>query len=325
VVVWLSGKDKFCTFFDKRWLDFRGVVESAVSSVAPAAEAKGVRIQRSSIPTQVRFQATPARLQQVLWSLLSNEIKFTSRGGRVQVRLERINSHIEIIVSDTGQGIRADFLPYVFDRFRQAEGGSRGQHSGLGLGLAIVRHLVELHGGTVRVDSPGEGQGATFTVRLPIMVVHAREDQGVRVHPRAATKTALVLDRAPNLAGVKVLVVDDEPDTRRLLRIVLEQCGAEIRDAGSAEEGLRMAQEWKPSLVVSDIGMPGTDGYDFIQKFRDWEREHGTWVPAVALTAYARAEDRVRALSAGYQIHVAKPIDPVEFALVVAGQVARGV
>jgi CheY-like chemotaxis protein len=158
-----------------------------------------------------------------------------------------------------------------------------------------------------------------------MMVVHAREDQEDRVHPRAATKTALVLDRAPNLAGIKVLVVDDEPDTRRLLRIVLEQCGAEIRDAGSAEEGLRMAQEWKPSLVVSDIGMPGTDGYDFIQKFRDWEREHGTWVPAVALTAYARAEDRVRALSAGYQIHVAKPIDPVEFALVVAGQVARGV
>jgi PAS domain S-box-containing protein len=310
---------------DVRPVRLPAVVESAIRSVAPAAEAKGVRIQTIIDPNADPVSGDPARLEQVLWNLLSNAIKFTPRGGRVQVRIERINSHIEIIVSDTGQGIRADFLPYVFDRFRQAEGGSRRQHSGLGLGLAIVRHLVELHGGTVRVDSPGEGQGATFTVRLPMMVVHAREDQEDRVHPRAATKTALVLDRAPNLAGIKVLVVDDEPDTRRLLRIVLEQCGAEIRDAGSAEEGLRMAQEWKPSLVVSDIGMPGTDGYDFIQKFRDWEREHGTWVPAVALTAYARAEDRVRALSAGYQIHVAKPIDPVEFALVVAGQVARGV
>ena len=299
------------------------VVESVLSSVAPAAEAKGVRIQTVIDPNAGPVSGDPARLQQVLWNLLSNAIKFTPRGGRVQVRLERINSHIEIIVSDTGQGIRADFLPYVFDRFRQGEGGSRRQHSGLGLGLAIVRHLVELHGGVVTVDSPGEGHGATFTVRLPIMIVHTRDDQADRVHPRAATKSALVLDRVPNLTGIRVLLVDDEPDTRRLLRIVLEQCGAEIRDAGSAEEALGMVQEWKPSLVVSDIGMPGVDGYDFMHRFRDWERGQGTWIPAVALTAYARAEDRVRALTAGYQIHVAKPIDPLEFALVVAGQVAR--
>jgi PAS domain S-box-containing protein len=308
---------------DVRPVKLPSVVESAVSSLAPTAEAKGVRLQTVIDPNAGPVSGDPARLQQVLWNLLSNAIKFTPRGGRVQVRLERINSHIEIIVSDTGQGIRADFLPYVFDRFRQAEGGSRRQHSGLGLGLAIVRHLVELHGGAVTVDSPGEGQGATFTVRLPIMIVHSREDQADRVHPRAATKSALVLDRAPNLTGIRVLLVDDEPDTRRLLRIVLEQCGAEIRDAGSAEEALGMVQEWKPSLVVSDIGMPGVDGYDFMQRFRDWEREQGTWIPAVALTAYARAEDRVRALTAGYQIHVAKPIDPLEFALVVAGQVAR--
>ena len=299
------------------------VVESVLSSVAPAAEAKGVRVQTVIDPNAGPVSGDPARLQQVLWNLLSNAIKFTPRGGRVQVRLERINSHIEIIVSDTGQGIRADFLPYVFDRFRQGEGGSRRQHSGLGLGLAIVRHLVELHGGVVTVDSPGEGHGATFTVRLPIMIVHTRDDQADRVHPRAATKSALVLDRVPNLTGIRVLLVDDEPDTRRLLRIVLEQCGADIRDAGSAEEALGMVQEWKPSLVVSDIGMPGVDGYDFMQRFRDWERGQGTWIPAVALTAYARAEDRVRALTAGYQIHVAKPIDPLEFALVVAGQVAR--
>jgi len=310
---------------DVRPVRLPSVVESAVRSVAPAAEAKGIRIQTVIDPNAGPVSGDPARLQQVLWNLLSNAIKFTPQGGRVQVRLERINSHIEIIVSDTGQGIRADFLPYVFDRFRQAEGGSRRQHSGLGLGLAIVHHLVELHGGTVRVDSPGEGQGATFTVRLPIMIMHSREDDEDRVHPRDATKRALVLARVPNLVGIKVLLIDDEPDTRRLLRIVLEQCGAEIRDASSAEEALGMVQEWKPSVIVSDIGMPGVDGYDFIQKFRDWQREQGTWVPAVALTAYARAEDRVRALTAGYQIHVAKPIDPVEFALVVAGQVARGV
>jgi CheY-like chemotaxis protein len=240
------------------------------------------------------------------------------------VRVERINSHIEIIVSDTGQGIGPEFLPFVFDRFRQAEAGTTRQHSGLGLGLAIVRHLVELHGGTVRVDSPGEDQGATFTVRLPIMIVHPREEEEVRVHPKATTQRPIVLDQPPNLSSVKVLLIDDEADTRNLLRVVLEQCNAEVKDAASAEEGLKLAREWNPSIVVSDIGMPGADGYKFIQRFREWERERGTLIPAVALTAYARAEDRMRALAAGYQIHVAKPIDPLEFALVVAGQLHRG-
>jgi CheY-like chemotaxis protein len=244
----------------------------------------------------------------------------------VQVRLERIHSHVEIIVSDTGKGIHADFLPYVFDRFRQAEAGSARQHGGLGLGLAIVRHLVELHGGSVVAHSAGQGSGSSFTVRLPIMVGQQREEAAEpRIHSSAETREPIVLDRPPNLAGVRILVIDDEPDTRRVLRTVLEQCGADIRDAGSAEEGLSIARDWDASLIVSDIGMPGADGYEFIRQFREWERQRGTWIPAVALTAYARGEDRVRALSAGYQVHVAKPIDPFEFLLVVAGQIPRSV
>src|SRR5262249_31400182 len=309
---------------DVRPVMLASVIESAVTSVSPSAEAKGVRLQTVLDPNAGPVSGDPGRLQQVVWNLLSNAIKFTQRGGRVQVRVERINSHIEITVSDTGQGIKPEFLPYVFDRFRQAEGGTTRQHAGLGLGLAIVRHLVELHGGNVTADSPGEGKGATFIVRLPLMVVHVRQDPGQRIHPRAETKESVVLDRVPNLTGARVLIVDDDADTRNLLRAVLEQCGAEVRDAGSARRGLNEAKEWKPSVVVSDIGMPEEDGYRFIQNFRDWEREAGTWTPAVALTAYARAEDRLRALAAGYQIHVAKPIEPIEFAFVVAGQLGRG-
>ena len=309
---------------DVRPVMVASIVDSAISSVAPAAEAKGVRLQTILDPNAGPVSGDPNRLQQIVWNLISNAVKFTPRGGRVQVRVERINSHIEIIVSDTGLGIRSEFLPFVFDRFRQAEGGTTRQHSGLGLGLAIVRHLVELHGGSVTADSPGEDQGTTFTVRLPLMIVHAREDAEVRVHPRATTKGPIVLDESPNLSGVRVLLIDDEADTRNLLRVVLEQCNAEVKDASSAEEGLKIAREWNTSIVVSDIGMPGSDGYDFIRKFRQWERERGTSIPAVALTAYARAEDRMRALAAGYQIHIPKPIDPTEIALVIARQLPRG-
>ena len=309
---------------DVRPVMVAAVIESAVTSVSPSAEAKGVRLQTVLDPNAGPVSGDPSRLQQVVWNLLSNGIKFTPRGGRVQVRLERINSHIEIVVSDTGQGIKTEFLPYVFDRFRQAEGGTTRSHTGLGLGLAIVRHLVELHGGTVTADSPGDGEGATFTVRLPLMVIHERRDQERRIHSKAETKGGVLVGPAPNLAGVRVLIIDDDADTRSLLRMVLEQCGAEVRDAGSARLGLNAAKDWKPSVVVSDIGMPEEDGYKFIQDFREWERQEGTWTPAVALTAYARAEDRLRALASGYQIHVAKPIEPVEFAFVVAGQLGRG-
>jgi CheY-like chemotaxis protein len=301
------------------------VVESAIISVKPMAEAKSIRLQSLLDPDAGPVAGDASRLQQVVWNLLTNAIKFTPKGGRVQVRVERLNSHIEIVVSDTGQGIASEFLPHVFDRFRQAETGTARQHGGLGLGLAIVRHLVELHGGTVRADSKGEDQGATFTVRLPVMAVrsvHAKEEE--QVHPTAETKSSLTLDQTPNLAGVRVLVVDDEEDARNLLRAVIEQCGAEVRVAGSASEALRIAKEWPSSIIVSDIGMPGEDGYELIQKFRAWGKESGTWIPAVALTAYARTEDRVRALSAGYQIHIAKPIDPAELVLAIASQLGRG-
>jgi CheY-like chemotaxis protein len=287
------------------------------------AEAKSIRLQSLLDPDAWPVAGDASRLQQVVWNLLTNAIKFTPKGGRVQVRVERLNSHIEIVVS--GQGIASEFLPHVFDRFRQAETGTTRQHGGLGLGLAIVRHLVESHGGSVRADSKGEDQGATFTVRLPVMPVRSvHAQQGEQVHPTAETKSSLTLDQTPNLAGVQVLVVDDEEDARNLLRAIIEQCGAEVRVAGSASEALRIAKEWPSSIIVSDIGMPREDGYELIQRLRAWEKESGTWIPAVALTAYARTEDRVRALSAGYQIHIAKPIDPAELVLAIASQLGRG-
>jgi len=308
---------------DVRPVMLASVVESAMASLRPAAEAKGVRVQQAIDPNAGPVAGDPGRLQQIVWNLLSNAIKFTPRGGRVQLCLQRINSQVEITVSDTGTGIARDFLPHVFDRFRQQETGTTKRHGGIGLGLAIVRHLVELHGGVVGADSDGEGYGATFTVRLPLMVVHDRQDTEERLHPAAITKVATVVEHEPTLVGIKVLIIDDEPDTRKLLRRVLERYGADVRDAGSAAGGLAEAKEWRPSIVVSDIGMPIHDGYEFIRTFREWEREVGTWTPAVALTAYARSEDRVRALSAGFQIHVPKPIDPIEFALVIAGQLGR--
>jgi PAS domain S-box-containing protein len=309
---------------DVRPVMLASVVESTINSVLPAAEAKGIRLQTALDPNAGPVSGDASRLQQVVWNLLSNAIKFTPRNGKVQVRVERINSHIEIIVSDTGQGIKPEFLPHVFDPFRQADAGTARQHSGLGLGLAIVRHLVELHGGRVTAESSGDGKGATFIVRLPMRILHKEDESDERVHPTAPTQARVIVGERPNLSGVKVLLIDDELDTRILLRSVLEQCNADVRDAGTAEDGLQIAREWGPSIVVSDIGMPGDDGYDFIRRFRESEAERSARTPAVALTAYARAEDRVRALTAGYQVHIAKPIDPLEFALVIAGQASRG-
>jgi PAS domain S-box-containing protein len=309
---------------DVRPVMLASVIESAVSAVKPMAEAKDIRLQSTLDSNAGPVFGDAGRLQQVVWNLVNNAIKFTPRGGRVQIRLERINSHLEIAVSDTGIGIPIEFLPQVFDRFRQADSGTTRQHGGLGLGLAIVRQLVELHGGRVSAESAGEGQGSTFRVRLPLMVVHPRQTDEEPVHPKVETEKPLAFSSAPRLGGVRVLIIDDEADTRQLLRTVLEKCGAEVRVAGSSEQGLKEARNWKPSIVASDIGMPGHDGYHFIQTFREWERESGSWTPAVALTAYARAEDRVRALAAGYQIHVAKPIDPLEFALIIASQLGRG-
>jgi len=271
----------------------------------------------------VSVSGDPVRLQQVVWNLLSNAVKFTPRGGRVQVRLERVNSHIEVCVSDTGAGIAPEFLPHVFDRFRQADMGTTRHHGGLGLGLAIVRHLVELHGGTVRAESPGEGQGATFTVLLPVAPVYTPEAAETRVHP-AARETLPAFECPDRLDGLRVLVVDDEQDTREMLRAGLGHCGAVVTTAGSAAEALAEIRESPPDVLISDIGMPDEDGYQLVRKIRARPAEAGGRVPAIALTAYARTEDRLQALRAGYHMHVPKPVELAELVAVVSSLVRRG-
>jgi signal transduction histidine kinase/ActR/RegA family two-component response regulator len=308
---------------DVRQVDPNSFVEAAIEAVRPAAEAKGVRMQKIMDTGVVSVSADPVRLQQVVWNLLSNSLKFTPRGGRVQVRLERVNSHIEIAVSDTGAGITPEFLPHVFDRFRQADQRTTRQHGGMGLGLAIVRHLVELHGGTVRAESAGVGQGATFTVLLPVAPVYQAGADGERVHP-AARDTLPSYDCVERLDGLRVLVVDDEPDTRELLKAGLGQSGAEVTVAGSAAEALEAMRATTPDLLISDIGMPEEDGYELIRRVRAQSNENWGRVPAIALTAYARVEDRMQALRAGYQMHVPKPVEMAELVAVAASLVQRG-
>ncbi|HEV7376985.1 MAG TPA: PAS domain S-box protein [Pyrinomonadaceae bacterium] len=307
---------------DVRQIDPSSFIESAIEALHPAAEAKDIRIQKVMDTGVISVAGDPARLQQVVWNLLSNAIKFTPKGGRVQVRLERVNSHIEIVVSDTGVGIRPEFLPHVFDRFRQADQATTRQHGGLGLGLAIVRHLVELHGGTIQAESRGEDQGATFTVKLPVVPVYQKENFDERVHP--AARDALPSFGYPEkLDGLKILVVDDEGDTRELLSIGLKQCGAEVTLAGSVKEALKTIEKARPEILISDIGMPVEDGYELIKKVRALPAERGGKIPAIALTAYARTEDRLRALRTGYQMHVPKPVELAELVAVIASLVQR--
>ena len=297
--------------------------EAAIEAIQPAAEAKGVRLQKILDTTAVSVPGDPVRLQQVVWNLISNAVKFTPRGGKVQVRVERVNSHIEIVVSDTGQGITADFLPHVFDRFRQAEQSASRQHGGMGLGLAIVRHLVELHGGSVEASSPGLNQGAMFSVRLPISAVYQIDSDASRIHP-TAQDLLLSPESADRLDGVRIIVVDDEPDTRELLRTGLSQCGAEVTVTSSAAEAFQAVVANPPAVIISDIGMPTEDGYDLIRRLRALPAERGGKVPAIALTAYARVEDRLKALKAGYQMHVPKPVELTELIAVVGSLVERG-
>ncbi|RPH54400.1 sensor histidine kinase, partial [bacterium] len=277
---------------------------------APAAQTKGVSLRRRVVRTGL-VVGDPQRLQQVVWNLLSNAIKFTPRGGEVRVSVEALDGHTEIIVADTGQGIAAEFLPHVFERFRQADPSSTRRHGGLGLGLAIVRQLVELHGGTVRAESFGEGRGATFVVSLPLAVSGEPEERR-----RSRTGGG---HRPVSLDGVRVLVVDDEADARDLLGQILSRSGAEVEVAASAAEGLEALERFQPHVVVSDISMPGQDGYDFIRTLR----RRGHHLPDAALTAFARVEDRRRALLAGFQIHLAKPIDPGELTAAVASLAGR--
>jgi len=297
--------------------ELHSVIEAAAESIRPTAEAKGVRLQVLLEPNVGPVFGDRERLQQIVWNLLSNGVKFTGKGGLVQVTLQRINSHVEIVVNDTGVGIKSDFLPHVFDRFRQADGSTTRNYGGLGLGLAIVRHLVELHGGTAWAESAGDMQGARFTVRLPTMTSSEhRPDEILRQPAIAALETR---ERQPaSLAGLRVLVIDDEVDARTLLSAMLERCGAQVVAVSSSREGLDSLQSWMPDVLIADIGMPVEDGYGFIRKVRALPRELGGHTPALALTAYARTEDRARALSEGYHVHLAKPVDRYELAAVVA-------
>jgi CheY-like chemotaxis protein len=308
---------------DVRPVDPNSFIESAIEAVRPAAEARGVRLQKIMDTGAVIVSGDPVRLQQVVWNLLSNAIKFTPRGGRVQVRMERVDSHVEIAVTDTGSGIPPEFLPYVFDRFRQADMGTTKKHGGLGLGLAIVRHLVELHGGTVRAESEGEGRGATFTVTLPVAPVYNAEAAGGRVHP-TARETLPAFECVDRLDGLRILVVDDERDTRELLKAGLSRCGAEVSAASSAAEAIELMRGAVPDLLISDIGMPDEDGYALMRRVRQFPAAAGGRVPAIALTAYARVEDRMQALRSGYQMHVPKPVEMAELVTVAASLARRG-
>jgi signal transduction histidine kinase len=305
-------------------LDFKPVelariIDAALDSVRPAADAKAIQIVVSLSSLASPVLGDGDRLQQVVWNLLSNAIKFTPRDGRVEVRLSESRPNAVIEVRDSGVGIRPDFLPYVFDRFRQAESSLTRSHGGLGLGLSIVRHLVELHGGTVEVDSAGEGQGAVFRVSLPLRAAMSEHPVDRRPGPPAQG-----LWNVPDmLKDLHVLVVEDEADTRDLLVMALEQCGARVSAFASVPEALASFDAAVPDVLVSDIGVPVEDGYSFIRKVRAREDGHGRDVPAAALTAYARTEDRQRALQAGFQTHLAKPVDPSELVAAVARLAGR--
>ena len=301
-------------------VDLAVVLRDALATVTPAAEAKGVRLESILEPHVGPVSGDPDRLQQVIWNLLSNAVKFTPRDGRVQLRLQRVNSHVEVSVSDTGIGIREDFLPHLFERFRQGDSTTTRIHGGLGLGLAIARRIVELHGGRIAAVSPGEGKGATFRVELPVMIVHAEVDSSPRVHPHSEARVSAA--EFPTLPDICVLVVDDDPDALGLVREILESAGARVRTATSARSALESIEESVPDVMVSDLGMPGMDGYELIQRIRQAEgpaRE----LPTAALTAYARSEDRAKALRLGFEMHLSKPIDPSELIAAVASLARR--
>ena len=299
-----------------RPVELAPLIEIVVEAVRPAANARNIRLQTVLGPLTSPISGDPQRLQQIIWNLLTNAIKFTPKGGSVEVRLERIESHLELIINDTGEGIEAAFLPHVFDRFLQSDSSSTRRHGGLGLGLSIVRQLVELHGGSVTALSQGAGQGATFKVTLPLMSVHHLPDN-VETKPTLMTPKARA-EKEVSLADLRVLVVDDEPDARELIAAVLKGRGAEVVAVESGADALAELERQSFHAMVSDIGMPDMDGYALIKKIRRLPAERGGRLPAVALTAYAAGEDRIRAMTAGYQTHISKPVEPAELATAVA-------
>jgi PAS domain S-box-containing protein len=306
---------------DLQQVSLQTIVEAAVDSARPSADAKDIRLKAILDQVQATVNADAARLQQVVWNLLTNAIKFTPKGGKVQVLLQRVNSHLELSVSDTGVGIPASFLPHVFDRFSQRDSSTTRGFGGLGLGLAISKQLVELHGGTIRATSQGEGRGATFLVELPLSIVQLEEESSLRVHPTAETQAA-ELGPLPRLEGIHAFVVDDEPDAREILEGILRDQGARVTSFDSAEAVLAALKVTKPTVLISDVGMPEMDGYQLMRALRAVEPRVGR-IPALALTAFARAEDRKRSLLAGYQAHLAKPFDIAELILLVADLVGR--
>src|SRR4029079_16664710 len=298
-----------------RAVDLAEVIDAALDSVSPAIDAKAITIERYLEPLDP-IAGDPDRLRQVFWNLLSNAVKFTPRDGRVTVRLRREGDDAVVSVEDTGIGISPDFLPYVFDRFRQADGSATRRHGGLGLGMAIVRYLVELHGGTVRAESEGESRGAKFTVALPIRIPESAADH---TRPEAEEAHHVEPSASPSqLEGLRILVVDDDRDSRAFLVALLEDQGAQVLSAGSSAQALDLFRHNRVDVLVSDIAMPGEDGYDLVQGIRDLPVDEGGLTPAVALTAYVRTEDQNAALAAGYHRHLKKPVDVSELIAVVA-------
>jgi PAS domain S-box-containing protein len=311
-----------------RPLDLTLTINTAIDSVRHMADSKHIQIQTQFDTDMELVSGDPNRLRQVLWNLLANAIKFSPRGGFVRVQLTRaeepLGSQAQIVVSDTGDGINADFLPYVFDRFSQADSTTTRKHGGLGLGLAITRHIVEMHGGTIQVDGGGPGKGAIFTVGLPFVAPHGTESFTTGDESRTAyitLDTVTPFQSPPELNGLRVLAIDDEPDTLEMIRAVLSRCGAQVRTCISVAAALEALESWWPDVLLSDMAMPGEDGYALIEKVRGLERERGGRTPAMALTAYVRVEDRTRVLAAGYDIFVPKPVEPDELIATLANLV----
>jgi PAS domain S-box-containing protein len=305
---------------EMRSVNLGRVIENAVDTVRMAAEAKRIRLVVDVDAQVTPVSGDPGRLQQILWNLVSNAIKFTPAGGTVTIRLREAEGAVHLEVSDTGIGIPHDFLPFVFDRFRQADSSAARTHGGLGIGLAIVRHLVESHGGSIVADSGGPGTGATFSVTLP---VSATDVEALPPGGHVAVVTPTDGQRSQTLEGVNVLAVDDDPDAREIVRVILGQHGATVLTAGNVAEAMEAVERLPVDVVVSDIGLPGEDGYIFIEKLRALQGIRGTRIPAAALTAYTSAEERRRALIAGYQLHIPKPVDPEELVAVVASLAGR--
>src|SRR3984957_2681918 len=313
----ISGKVRL----DVQWIELSAVLNESIETLRSTAQAKGVHLRASLDPFARPISGDPSRLQQVFWNLLNNAIKFTPKDGKVEVLLKHANTEVQVSVIDTGEGIAPEFLPYIFDRFQQGDASTTRRHGGLGLGLAIVKQLVELHGGKVRVQSDGLGKGATFSVHLPLTAVYSEPEKEAHL-PEATLRENLPMPEV-SLAGIQVLVVDDEIDARHLAKKFLKMAGATVSAAGSASEAMEHILAGRPDVLVCDIGMQEEDGYSLIRRLRAIEKQEQGVLPAIALSAYARSEDRTKAIRSGFQIHLAKPVEPAELLAVISSLAGR--